>query len=58
MAMIMIVTKSPETVTDRSVSLQNFLSRCLQKDPQQRAITKELLSDPFIRSIGEGKAEK
>lgn len=54
----MIATRPPETVTGRSAQLSNFLSRCLKKDPLQRATVTQLLADPFITSIGLGTAEK
>lgn len=53
-AMVMIASKPPETVSSGSQDLRNFLSRCLKKDPAERATAKELLSDPFILSIGAG----
>jgi serine/threonine protein kinase len=57
-AMVMIASKPPETVSAGSQDLRNFLSRCLKKDPNERATAKELLSDPFILGIGAGISEK
>jgi serine/threonine protein kinase len=57
-AMVMIASKPPETVSAGSHDLRNFLARCLKKDPAERATAKELLSDPFILSIGAGLNEK
>lgn len=57
-AMVMIASKPPETVSSGSADLRAFLARCLKKDPADRATAKELLSDPFILSIGSGINEK
>lgn len=56
--MVMIASKPPETVSGRSEELRNFLGRCLRKDPSERATAKELLSHPFILSIGAGVLER
>jgi len=56
--MVMIASKPPETVSGRSEELRNFLGRCLRKDPSERATAKELLSHPFILSIGGGGLER
>lgn len=57
-AMVMIASKPPETVSSGSPALKAFLARCLKKDPADRATAKELLMDPFILSIGSGLNEK
>jgi len=57
-AMVMIVSKPPETVTGRSEELRKFLGKCLKKDPNERATAKQLLTDPFILGIGLGTREK
>jgi serine/threonine protein kinase len=57
-AMVMIASKPPEGIAGGSSDLRNFLGRCLKKDPNERATAKELLSDPFILSIGAGIHEK
>ena len=53
-AMVMIVSRPPENVSGRSNELRAFLSRCLKKDPANRATASELLADPFILKIGDG----
>jgi serine/threonine protein kinase len=57
-AMVMIVSRPPESVTGRSPELRNFLSLCLKKDPNERATVKKLLSDPFIMGLGSGVLER
>lgn len=57
-AMVMIVSRPPESVTGRSSQLRNFLNLCLKKDPNERATVKKLLSDPFIMGLGNGGAER
>jgi len=54
MAMILIATKPPETVTGKSSKLKLFLDRCLKKEPERRATASQLLVDPFITGIGSG----
>ena len=57
-AMIMIATRPPETVTGRSEKLSNFLRKCLKKNPEERETVDELLQDPFVADIGDGTTEK
>jgi serine/threonine protein kinase len=57
-AMIMIATQPPETVTGRSEELRQFLGLCLQKDPKDRATAQRLLAHPFITRIGSGEGER
>ncbi len=56
-ALLLIVTKDPPTVKDPSKwsnTFLDFLSRCLQAEPSQRASSEELLHHPFLK-LASGK---
>jgi len=53
-ALFMIPNKPPPTVRDPSAwseDFNNFISLCLQKDPESRASVKVLLEHPFCKSM-------
>ena len=50
-ALFLIATKPPPTLTEPdkwTPEFNNFLNRCLQKNPKDRPTAKELLQDPFL----------